>query len=251
MLSASVTGAQGGLLGDLFEYKLKDRVTIRKNQSALVPIVQTEIDAEKVALWNASLGMARPLRALWLKNSSDLVLDGGSFNVIEAGVFAGEGLIESFYPGEKRLISYAADLALQVVMKSDSEPEILTRVHVSNGSLIRTVHERTKTTYTIRNEDTSSRTVIIEQPIRPEWKLVADLKPAENSATSYRFRVEVKPKETKDFVVEEDHPHSTTIKVSNISQQLVETYVKQKELTPEMGEILPSNCVAEGCDCET
>jgi hypothetical protein len=233
-LSASVTGAQGGLLGDLFEYKLKDRVTIRKNQSALVPIVQTEIDAEKVALWNASLGMARPLRALWLKNSSDLVLDGGSFNVIEAGVFAGEGLIESIHPGEKRLISYAADLAMQVVMKSDSEPEILTRVHISNGNLIRTVHERTKTTYTIRNEDSSARTVILEQPIRQGWKLVEDLKPAEESATSYRFRVEVKAKETKDFVVEEDTPHSTTIKVSNINQQLVETYVKQKELTTEM-----------------
>ncbi|HEY4838688.1 MAG TPA: carboxypeptidase regulatory-like domain-containing protein [Candidatus Acidoferrales bacterium] len=233
-LSTSVTGAQGGSLGDLFEYKLKDRVTIRKNQSALVPIVQTEIGAEKVALWNANLGMARPLRALWLQNSSDLVLDGGSFNVIEAGVFAGEGLIESIHPGEKRLISYAADLAMQVVLKSDNEPEILTRVHVANGNLIRTTHERTKTTYTIRNEDTSPRTVIIEQPIRSGWKLVEDLKPAEESATAYRFRVEVKSKETKDFVVEEDHPHSATIKVSNISQQLVETYVRQKELTPEM-----------------
>ncbi len=233
-LSTSVTGAQGGSLGDLFEYKLKDRVTIRKNQSALVPIVQTEISAEKVALWNANLGMARPLRALWLTNSSDLVLDGGSFNVIEAGVFAGEGLIESIHPGEKRLISYAADLAMQVVLKSDNEPEILTRVHVANGNLIRTTHERTKITYTIRNEDTSPRTVIIEQPIRSGWKLVEDLKPAEESATAYRFRVEVKSKETKDFVVEEDHPHSATIKVSNISQQLVETYVKQKELTPEM-----------------
>jgi hypothetical protein len=233
-LSTSVTGAQGGALGDLFEYKLKDRVTIRKNQSALVPIVQTEINAEKVALWNANLGMARPLRALWLQNSSDLVLDGGSFNVIEAGVFAGEGLIESIHPGEKRLISYAADLAMQVVAKSDNEPEILTRVHISNGNLIRTVHERTKITYTIRNEDASPRTVIIEQPIRADWKLVADLKPAEESATAYRFRVEVKSKEAKDFVVEEDHPHSTTVKVSNISQQLVETYVRQKELTPEM-----------------
>jgi len=154
--------------------------------------------------------------------------------VIEAGVFAGEGLIESIHPGEKRLISYAADLAMQVVLKSDNEPEILTRVHVANGNLIRTTHERTKTTYTIRNEDTSPRTVIIEQPIRSGWKLVEDLKPAEESATAYRFRVEVKSKETKDFVVEEDHPHSATIKVSNISQQLVETYVRQKELTPEM-----------------
>jgi hypothetical protein len=237
-LSASVTGAQGGLLGDLFEYKLKDRVTIRKNQSALVPIVQTEIDAEKVALWNANLGMARPLRALWLKNSSDLVLDGGSFNVIEAGVFAGEGLIESIHPGEKRLISYAADLAMQVVMKTENTPEVVTRLHVVRGNLIRTVHQRTKTTYKIRNEDNSARTVILEQPIRQGWKLVEDLKPAEESATSYRFRVEVKAKESKDFVVEEDTPRSTTIKLTNVTEPLIETYLTQKELTPELEKFL-------------
>src|SRR6267378_2101847 len=38
--------ASGQELGDLFEYKLKDRVTLKKNQSALVPIAQTEIEAE-------------------------------------------------------------------------------------------------------------------------------------------------------------------------------------------------------------
>jgi len=45
----STAVASGQELGDLFEYKLKDRVTLKKNQSALVPIAQTEIDAEKVS----------------------------------------------------------------------------------------------------------------------------------------------------------------------------------------------------------
>src|SRR5690349_5987069 len=39
----SEPGAEGTALGDLFEYKLKERVTIRKNQSALVPILQTDV----------------------------------------------------------------------------------------------------------------------------------------------------------------------------------------------------------------
>lgn len=233
-LSASINGAQGSLLGDLFEYKLRDRVTIHKNQSALVPIVQTEITAEKVALWNANLGMARPLRALWLTNSSSLVLDGGSFNVIEAGAFAGEGLIEAIHPGEKRLISYAADLAMQVVVKSEDAPEKLTRVRVLRGILIRTVQSRSKIIYTIRNEDTSPRTVIIEQPIRSGWKLAGDLKPAEESATAYRFRVEVKPKESKDFVVEETSPTSTEIRLNNLNQTMIETLTTRHELTPEL-----------------
>ena len=235
---ASVVGAQGGLLGDLFEYKLRDRVTIRKNQSALVPIVQTEIDAEKVALWSANLGMARPLRALWLTNSSSLVLDGGSFNVIEAGAFAGEGLIESIHPGEKRLISYAADLAMQVVVKSEGAPEKLTNVRVARGIMIRTMQSRTKTVYTIRNEDISPRTVIIEQPIRSGWKLAETLKPAEETATAYRFRVEVKAKDSMDFVVEESSPTSTQITLNNITQPMIRSFTLKHELTPELEKFL-------------
>src|SRR6266851_1997344 len=84
--------ASGQGLGDLFEYKLKDRVTLKKNQSALVPVVQTDLDAEKVSLWSGTTGSGRPLRGLWLKNTSALTLDGGSFSVLENEVFAGEGL---------------------------------------------------------------------------------------------------------------------------------------------------------------
>ncbi len=236
--ASSVVGARGGLLGDLFEYKLRDRVTIKKNQSALVPIVQTDITAEKVALWNANLGMARPLRALWLTNSSSLVLDGGSFNVIDGGAFAGEGLIEALHPGEKRLISYAADLAMQVVVKSEGAPEKLTNVRVAKGIMIRTVQTRSKTTYTIRNEDSSPRTVMIEQPIRSGWKLAEDLKPAEETATAYRFRVQVKAKDSTDFVVEETTPRSSRITVNNVTEKMIESFALNQELTPELEKFL-------------
>jgi hypothetical protein len=84
----SQPAAEGNALGDLFEYKLKERVTIRKNQSALVPILQTDVDAEKVSLWSESLGVARPLRALWLNNASALTLDGGTFGVLDGNTFA-------------------------------------------------------------------------------------------------------------------------------------------------------------------
>lgn len=233
-LASSVNVGQDAALGDLFEYKLKDRVTIRKNQSALVPIVQTDINAEKVALWNANLGMARPLRALWVTNSSSLVLDGGSFSVIEDGVFAGEGLIDSMHPGEKRLISYAADLAMQVVAKQESAPQVLTYIRAARGILIRSVESRSKTSYTIRNEDSIPRTLILEQPIRQGWKLAGDLKPEETSATTYRFRIAVPAMETKTFVVEETSPTSSQVSLNNLNQQLIQGFVARRELSPEL-----------------
>ncbi len=143
-------------LGDLFEYKLKDHVTIRKNQSALVPILQSRIDAEKVSVWNPSESSV--LRALWVNNTSDLTLDGGSFNVLEGEAFAGEGLMDPIRPGEKRILSYAADLGVLVDAKQKAENQHVTKVIIAHGTMTQMTQERQENTYTIRNRDAAVRT---------------------------------------------------------------------------------------------
>jgi len=43
----------------------------------MVPILQSDIGAEKVSVWTASLNSGRPLRAVWLTNTSSETLDAG------------------------------------------------------------------------------------------------------------------------------------------------------------------------------
>ena len=171
-LEEGTTVGQSQEVGDLFEYKLKDRVTIRKNQSALVPILQSRIDAEKVSVWNPSESSV--LRALWVDNTSNLTLDGGSFNVLEGDAFAGEGLMDAIKPGEKRLLSYAADLGVLVDSKQKSDNQRVTKVIIQHGVMTQSTQERQENTYTIRNRDTAARTVVIEHPARAGWKLTDD-----------------------------------------------------------------------------
>ena len=80
MISSYTSSAAGKKLGDLFEYAIKEKITVLKNQSALVPITQSDISAEKVTLINTTEDgdTTVPLRALWITNSSGLTLDGGS-----------------------------------------------------------------------------------------------------------------------------------------------------------------------------
>jgi hypothetical protein len=221
-------------LGDLFEYKLKERITIRKNQSALVPIVQTQIAAEKVSLWNASGGSARPQRALWLTNSSHLTLDGGTFSVLEDETFAGEGLIEPVKPGERRLVSFAVDLSMLASVQQESEPRRITRVRIARGVMIHSSEMRETRTYTVRNEDTSPRTLIIEHPVRPGWKLVSDAKPDETTPSWLRFRVSVPAKQSAKLAVTEARPQESTFQVSNVSDEQIALFLRQKSITPEV-----------------
>ncbi len=239
-------GVGGGLyrvaaaqeLGDLFEYKLKDPVTIQKNRSALVPIVQSSIGAEKVSIWNDRIGGQRPQRGLWLTNSSGLTLDGGSFSVLEEDTFAGEGLFEPMKPGEKRLVSYAVDLAVNASSKNSTEQQRVTHVRVSQGTMRHDSEVREKKTYTFRNEDASPRIVIVEHPVRAGYQLRSQDIPAETTADWMRFRVRVEPKQTVSLVVEEARPISNEYQLTNINKQLVELFVRQQSIDKTVEEAL-------------
>src|SRR4029077_12521735 len=233
--SSMLSAAQGSDLGDLFEYKLKDRVTIHKNESSLVPIVQAYVQTEKVSLWNPSLGSARPLRALWLTNSSTLTLDGGSFSVLEDEAFAGEGLMDPVKPGEKRLVSYAADLGVRVSKMTHGEPQRVTKVRITHGTMIQTSATRQDTIYTARNEDSVQRALLIEHALRPGWSLSSDTpKPEETTATDYRFRLPLGAKATTTLVVTESSAIETRYALTNIDDGQIQVFLQQKSINPEI-----------------
>jgi hypothetical protein len=219
-------------LGDLFEYKLHDRVTIRKNQSALVPILQSRIDAEKVSVWNPSDSSV--LRALWVDNSSGLTLDGGSFNVLDGDAFAGEGLMDPIKPGEKRLLSYAADLGVLVDAKEKSGTQRVTRIVIAHGTMRQSTQERRECTYTIRNRDSLARTLVIEHPARAGWKLSDGETPAESSASFHRFRVSIDPNKTTTLTVKEYRPITNSYALTNLSDDEIKFFLSQKMINPEV-----------------
>jgi hypothetical protein len=231
--------ASGQDLGDLFEYKLKDRVTLKKNQSGLVPIVQTEIEAEKISLWSGTSGSGRPLRGLWLKNTSALTLDGGSFSVLDKEVFAGEGMTDPIKPGERRLISYATDLGLLVEAVKNGQPQHVSHVKISHGALTHTSELRERTLYTPRNQGDTAQTLVIEHPARPEWRFAKDTKePDEKAPGVYRFRLEVPPKGTAALPVDEVRTLATSYQLASLDENQIGFFVKQGTITREMEQAL-------------
>jgi hypothetical protein len=202
---------------DYFEYALAQPVTIHKNESAMVPILQENLPAEHVTLWSDK--SAIPLRAVWLENKSKLTLDAGSFSIFENGEFAGEGLLDPIHPGEKRLLSYAVDQAVKVQAQALMEKQRLHHVAMRKGVLIRTTDEVTEHTYTITNASDEARTVIVEHTRVPGAKLESDQKPAEITAAAYRFRVSVDPHQSVDLRVAERSTLSAQVQIDPDNDQ--------------------------------
>ena len=197
---------------DFFEYTLTDPITIRKNESALVPIVQTKLPIERVTLWSQRQPVA--LRALWITNASTLTLDRGSFSIVENGSFGGEGLLDPIHPGEKRLLSYAADQAVRVTIGSSSNSRHVSHLKIAKGILTEMATEVNDVNYDVRNAAPEARTVIVEHPVRPGWTLDPGIKPDETTPTTYRFRVAAAASQTAHLHVEERHISAQNIQVA-------------------------------------
>jgi len=230
--------AQAQNLGDLFEYRIAGRVTIRKNQSALVPILRADVGVERVSVWNERAGGARPLRSLWLANSSGLTLDGGSFTVVDGSTFAGEGLLEPIKPGEKRLLSYAVDLGVQVEQRRGDLQQRVSRIRIDRGLVVQHNEQMTRRIYTIRNSDTTARTVVIEHPIRPGWTLAREAVPVETSLGAYRFAVPVEAKGMATLTVDERHPLETNYAISQLNDQQIAVFVHDSRENARLSQAL-------------
>jgi hypothetical protein len=195
---------------DFFEYALAAPVTIHKNESAMVPILQQDLPAEHVTLWSET--NPTPLRAVWLENNSKLTLDSGSFSIFESGEFAGEGLLDPIHPGEKRLLSYATDQAVRVRVIGRPGKRTLHHVSIRKGVIVETHMDVAGVTYSATNSADVDRVVLMEHSRRTNgWTLDEGLKAEETTPDLYRFKVPVAAHSTAKLEIRERGPEVTTV----------------------------------------
>jgi hypothetical protein len=243
-LSRAMTGghsgvkaeAEAGEVGDLFEYQIAQPVTVRRDRSALIPILQTRMEGARVSVFRESEGRTRPMSGMLLKNTSPLTLEGGALTVIDGDAYAGEALMERLKPAEQRLVSFALDLGTLVTVREeeqDNSPVFLVRIQ--NGTLYANYHEREKKVYTLTNQTEHTRTVYIEHPVREDWEIDDKTTPAPEgkSQSFYRFRVELKAHETKQFPVVEREDGVETYALSNLTPDEIQLFVVRKYIDDE------------------
>jgi hypothetical protein len=237
-LSAAITGessgiaaaAEGSEVGDLFEYQIAQPVTVKRDRSALIPILQTRMEGARVSIFNEAIRRERPMSGMLLKNTSTLTLEDGAMTVIDGNAYAGEALMERLKPAEQRLISFALDLGtlVNVRMKEDRAPAYLVRI--LNGVFQAHYHRQDKKTYALANQTEHTRILYVEHPVRPGWELddKETPKPEGRSARYYRFRVELKPHERTELTVTERQPLVDTFALSNVTPDQLGLFVSRR-----------------------
>ena len=227
--SSIASSAAGQELGDLFKYHIAQPVTIRKNESAMLPFVQQSIEARKLLIYSDHSSQ-HPTSAAELTNSTSNTLDGGPITVYDAGAYGGEALMETLKSGEKRLISYAVDLGTRITEAFGSKQALVREIHASRGTLTTRLAAEETRIYTIRNVDKKAKALILEHPLRQGYTLL-NQKPKEKTASNYRFEVALAPDSTQEFVVSEERVYDTSTLLTNATPDQLLTYVQNRSLS--------------------
>ncbi|MGE3804880.1 MAG: DUF4139 domain-containing protein, partial [Gemmataceae bacterium] len=227
------TAAVATDLGEYFEYVIRNPVSLPRQKSALLPIINDEVKADKVSIYNEGVHAKFPLRGLEFKNTTPLHLAQGPVTVFDSGVYGGDARIADLQPGETRLISYAVDLGVEVEPKQEDSENLL-KVKIVKGILHQQFERKEAKTYRVKNRAQEERTVLIEHPYRSEFTLVKPEKAKERSRDVYRFEVKAAPGKPVDLVVEERLPHETTISLSNTNSDQVQYLLRATQVSAEV-----------------
>jgi hypothetical protein len=222
-VEAAATGSE---VGDLFEYHIDQPVTVPRDRSALIPILQTRMEGERVSIYNEGNRRDRAMGGMLLKNTSSLTLEDGALTVIDGDAYAGEALMERLKPAEQRLISFALDLGtlINVRVKEDRAPTFLVRA--INGVFQAHYYQTTQKTYVLTNQTDKPRVVLIEHPVRQDWTLADETaKPDSKTARYYRFRVSLGPHEKVELPVTERRALMDTYTLLNFSRPDLELFI--------------------------
>lgn len=202
-------------LGHPARFTIDQKVSLPRQQSIMLPIMDEPIDAAKVSIYNPRVHASRPLHGMKIKNKTKQALMSGPVTVYEGEQpYSGDARMLDLQPGEERYISYALDTGVEIKPFDVIKPGPEMTAKMENGQLHIQYKMRHTRTYVIVNRSPDARKVVIEQPVRTGWKLVVPEKPAELTTELYRFEVEVKPGETKKYDVSEELPRVDPFAVS-------------------------------------
>ena len=223
-------------IGDPARYLIDHKVSLARQRSALLPLVNQEITAQRVSIFNDKVNGKFPLRGLKIKNATGQNLMQGPVPVYDGGSYAGDARLPDLQANEERLLSFAVDQAVEVKSEAKSEPDSLAMLRIVKGVLEETHRQRSMTKYLIKNRSGQERRLIVEHPINPDWKLVGEQKPAERTRDVYRF--EWKAPSGKGLVREiaEERTYLKRVALLGMIPSTIELLVRSTVASPKLRE---------------
>jgi hypothetical protein len=220
-----------------------DKVSVAAGQSLVLPLLDRELPARRIDLYQLSVDRQHPLAAIELTNKSETGLPPGvltlyQHNADSGARYLGDARLAALPAGDKRLLSYAVDGKV-TVDRTTTERRPVIKATVADGVMHVTRMMRWSTSYRVKAAQAPPHNLLLEQPRRPGATLTApDPKTVELTAEAYRVPLALPAKGEGGVTVVEDQPIEETIRLLDIDDARLGVLVSSAELDPKVRQAL-------------
>lgn len=237
-VAASVESiASAARVGELFQYTISN-VTLPRQKSAMLPIINDDIEAEKVSIYNAQVLPKNPLVGARLKNTTGKHLLQGPITVLEEGSYGGDSRIDDLPPGQDRLLSYGIDQQVLVDSTKNTQTSLILTGRIVKGVLEISRRHVASQEYLAQNKSDRDKTLVIEHPIRQGWKLVDTDQPIETTAALYRFKAALAAGKSSKLTVRQEIVQGETIAILPADIGQIAFYSRSGEIPKDVRDAL-------------
>ena len=228
---SAVPVAEGATVGELFAFTIQHPVHLPRRRAAMLPLLTTDIAAERLSIYNASVHTQHPLNGVWLQNTSGMALLGGPITVYDAGMYAGDAQIGHVATQDERLISYAVDLSVRIDRSEHSERHI-TSASINQGIMRLQQKSVWTTRYTLASTAAVDRAIVLEHPRNAQRELLMPTTFWQDTADLYRFKLLLAAHSEQNFEVREQQVHYQSLRLTDLAIGQLLSYQSNAEIDP-------------------
>lgn len=206
-------------LGELFEYNISNLVSIKRKQSALVPILTEVIKAKRILLYNKNEYDKNPNVCLEITNNTDLTLERGPVTIIYDDNLAGEAIIPFLNKADTRLLNYAVEQAVIVTHEEKSENKSVHKVSFGGAHANEHYYTNRTTIYKINNKTAEEKELYLDHPKTYDYDFIEKPMDPEETPNYWRFKLTLKPKAAIKFKLKEQREISSSYYLWNWSKE--------------------------------
>ncbi|MCX7782252.1 MAG: hypothetical protein N2318_01255 [Meiothermus sp.] len=221
--------ASGAERGALFAYRIEHPVSVRRGQSAMVPILSARLSGRRELLFNERKQAKNPVASLRFKNTSGLSLERGPVTVLEQAEYAGEAVLDFSPGGAEIIVAYAVELGVQVRTQERSATR-LAKLSLKSGYLLIEKFNIQYTHYEIQNNTSKPLEVVVEHNRQAGYALFDTPEPDESTSEVARWSVFCQAQNQSRFVVAERQLQARREEVRGLKMQTLESYFKRQYL---------------------
>lgn len=229
--------ADAGQIGELFQYTVGN-VSLPRQQSAMIPIIAGDIQAERISIYNQGVLAKKPLSGVRVINNTGKHLLQGPLTIFDGNTYAGDAKIDDIPPGQERLLSYAIDMKVHVDASKTKQEDTIQTGKIVKGILHLSRKSVFTQEYVIENKGDKDKVIIIEHPFRLGWKLSDSPKPIETTDRLYRFKDSVGPGKTAKLIINEEMIQSDTIAILPADFGQLEFYSRSGKIPQKVRDAL-------------